>query len=630
LSWGFFFNLFFMRLCLLFAFFLSFAPSSFAGNGDTLQLPKAKNSITYFYLNQFEKSDRLNFVDNSLYNFQNSVPRSNLGNIGLAFNDFIYQPFLPDLGFRYYKNNFQRYFYSPFNLAFYNTKSPYTDLFYQLGTQKEQDFKGTFSYNIKENWNVTVNYFHIRSKGFYPQQTTNDNFISASSYYRSKNNRYHLLVGVMFNSVKNQENGGVVSDSVFESHLCDSKNILPVNLSSANIFSLNENILVDQYFYFGEMLKDSLAEKLVNPSARLKLSTSYENNTLKYTDEEPLSGFYSNVYFDTVSTHDKSSNLKIENELSWKRLDNRKHRGLIDQVGFGGSLKHQFVQVQQINFNTTFNNVILGAELFNTYSNNRLFYNLSGQYAVAGYNNKDYLIDASLKKAMRDSLTFLEFGATSRLQTPDFIFQRYASNNFIWNNNFDQIKETSFRLNYVMQRYKLATSVIFTQYTNVVYFNQVALPAQDRNKIPVVHFLLKKDFSLYNWHWNNTLNYQYVAQTSVIRLPAFIYESSLYYENSLFAKAMRAQIGVFLYYNSSFYSNAYMPATTQFYIQTEKKFGNYPFFDFFLNVKVKDVRIFVKVDHLNYCFTHADFSLTPLYPMNDRVFKLGISWRFYD
>ena len=97
LSWGFFFNLFFMRLCLLFAFFLSFAPSSFAGNGDTLQLPKAKNSITYFYLNQFEKSDRLNFVDNSLYNFQNSVPRSNLGNIGLAFNDFIYQPFLPDL-----------------------------------------------------------------------------------------------------------------------------------------------------------------------------------------------------------------------------------------------------------------------------------------------------------------------------------------------------------------------------------------------------------------------------------------------------------------------------------------------------------------------------------------------------
>ena len=73
-----------------------------------------------------------------------------------------------------------------------------------------------------------------------------------------------------------------------------------------------------------------------------------------------------------------------------------------------------------------------------------------------------------------------------------------------------------------------------------------------------------------------------------------------------------------------------MPATGQFYLQSQNKLGNYPFVDFFLNAKIKSVRVFVKVDHLNSGLMGNNYMITPHYPYNDRMYKIGISWRFWD
>jgi len=141
---------------------------------------------------------------------------------------------------------------------------------------------------------------------------------------------------------------------------------------------------------------------------------------------------------------------------------------------------------------------------------------------------------------------------------------------------------------------------------------------------------LKKDFTFFNWHLNNSILYQYVPDSTIIRLPEYVLEHSLYYENDLFKKAMRLQIGASVYFVSNYFSDKYMPATGQFYLQDDKQYGNYPFIDFFINARVKAVRIFFKIDHLNSGWMGNKYQMTPSYPMNDRAFKLGISWRFYD
>ena len=83
-------------------------------------------------------------------------------------------------------------------------------------------------------------------------------------------------------------------------------------------------------------------------------------------------------------------------------------------------------------------------------------------------------------------------------------------------------------------------------------------------------------------------------------------------------------------YYSEFYGNAYNVATNNYVVQTKKVTGNYPFVDFFLNARIRPVRFFIKLDHLNQGLTGNNYQLTPGYYQNDRAFKFGINWLFYD
>lgn len=596
---------------------------------DTVKFSK---NIPVFFFNacQFESSDSLNSINNSLNKFQDYTQKRYLGNIGLAFNDLFYSNLFQDVGFEYSKNNFQDYFYTKNNLCFFDSHTPYTDLFYIIGSKKEQDFRMTFSYNVRKNWNVTANFYRIRSEGFYLRQNTNDNFISLSTVYSSLNNRYNLLIGVMYNYLQNAENGGIADDSIFESGVKLDKRLLEVRLSSAKRSHLNRSFFINQYINFGKKSADSITRKSIVPSSHICLATSFDDNLIKYEDGNPLSGFYSNIYYDSIRTYDSTYNLKFENELFWKRVDNKKHRGLIDKFGFGFSLKDQLMMIKQRAIDTSFNNIIAGAKLYNTYSSNNLFYAASGKYCLVGYNRGDYSFNFSVKKYLFDSLSFVELNGSSISQEPNFIYNRYSSNHFEWNNKFDKIYENSFGANFILHKYKLAVGIKGRQYRSPVYFDNYAVARQYNGSIPIISSYLQKDFSVFNWHLDNKIQYQYVPDSTVIRLPKFVLEHSLYYENELLKNAATIQIGASVFFVSEYYANSYMPATGQFYLQDDKKYGNYPFIDFFINAKIKTVRIFFKIDHLNYGWMGNKYQLTPHYPMNDRAFKLGVSWRFYD
>jgi hypothetical protein len=90
------------------------------------------------------------------------------------------------------------------------------------------------------------------------------------------------------------------------------------------------------------------------------------------------------------------------------------------------------------------------------------------------------------------------------------------------------------------------------------------------------------------------------------------------------------QIGFELFYNSAFYSNAYMPVLGEFYIQSQRMYGGYPMVDFFLNMKIKIVNAFFKIEHLNSGFSGNNYMLTPHYAMAPRTFKFGVSWKLFN
>lgn len=629
-------------------FFLSllFPQFLFSQNNDSIQLLSQNATTRFFTQNQFESPDSATYIQNTLYDFQNYLHRNHLGNYGLPFNDLSFNPSpYPDyLGFMYSKNNLQNYFFTPNKFKFYNTRTPYTDLFYVIGSKREQAFKMTFSYNVKKNWNLSADFHRIRSEGFYLRQNTNDNFIALSSNFKSLNNRYYFLASIIYNNAKNAENGGIADDSTFLASGRTDKKLIEIKLSDAKRTSINQSVYFKQYLNFGPKSKDTAAHNAIIPQSRLILTSLFESNILKYEDADPASGYYSTIYYDSTRTLDSTFNYKFENELAWKRVDNKKHRGFKDMLGLGLSVKHQLIKVEQreirniagVNatdpdkIDTAFNNTSAAAEFYNTYSKNKFWWNLSANYVLNGYNKDDYYAAAILKKVLKDSLNVLVIKAEEKLQAPDFIYNHYTSNNFKWNNSFEKMHESSVMVHFSIKKYNLAVSANYSAYSNVLYFNDAAIAKQYKGSIPVLSAYLKKDFIFYNWHLNNKINYQQVPDSTVIHLPEFILQHSLYYENDLFNHAMRLQIGASVYYFTEYFANAYMPATAQFYTQDKKKYGNYPFIDFFINARIKTVRIFFKIDHLNNGWMENKYTLTPHYPMNDRAFKLGVSWRFFD
>ncbi len=383
-----------------------------------------------------------------------------------------------------------------------------------------------------------------------------------------------------------------------------------------------------QFLNFGNRSSDT--SNSVIPSSRLILTTSFSDHILEYNDENPASGYYSNIYYDSIKTQDSTYSYTFENELAWKKNDNGERGGLKDLIGIGFSVKHQFIKVHQREIDTTFNNAIAGAELFNTYSKNKFWWNLSADYALNGYNKNDYKAAIVLKKTFTDSLNVLTLYGNTRSQEADFIYNHYSSNHFKWNNDFDKMQQLDAGIFFTMKKYRLGVSLNISNYSNILYFDNYAIARQLKSFVQIVSASLRKDFTLYNWHLNNKVNYQHVPDSTVIRLPEFVLEHSLYYENDLFKKVMKLQIGVSVFYNSAYYANIYMPATSEFYLQSDKKYGNYPFLDFFINAQVKTVRIFLKIDHLNGGLMDNIYMITPHYPYADRSFKFGFSWRFFD
>jgi len=106
---------------------------------------------------------------------------------------------------------------------------------------------------------------------------------------------------------------------------------------------------------------------------------------------------------------------------------------------------------------------------------------------------------------------------------------------------------------------------------------------------------------------------------------------SYYYEFWVTRNVLRVQLGLDGHYTTKYYAPSYNPALSAYYNQRELEVGGYPYVDAFLMGKWKRMRIFIKYQHLNKgLFGSGAYFSAAGYPQNPGMFKLGISWGFYD
>ena len=64
-------------------------------------------------------------------------------------------------------------------------------------------------------------------------------------------------------------------------------------------------------------------------------------------------------------------------------------------------------------------------------------------------------------------------------------------------------------------------------------------------------------------------------------------------------------------------------------MQNQKKIGDFPMIDFFVNARIRQTRIFFKLEHLNSRMTGNNFYTAPDYPYRDFMIRFGLVWIFF-
>ena len=99
------------------------------------------------------------------------------------------------------------------------------------------------------------------------------------------------------------------------------------------------------------------------------------------------------------------------------------------------------------------------------------------------------------------------------------------------------------------------------------------------------------------------------------------------------AKVLKCDLGADMRFFTKYYAPDYSPLMGQYAVQTGEQrteVGNYPVVNAYVNFHLKHTRFFVMMSHINAGNGKADYFFTPHYPLNERIFRFGVSWNFFN
>lgn len=631
-----------VTLCLL-AFALNAAAQQDNGSVKPLLTKKGKLSTrndTWYY---WWEPETHFVIDSDIYNIEeynfiqrNGIEHLNLGNTGSATFPLVFSS--PNsIGFDAGINQFDLYRFKRDSIKYYQVVRPYTEIRYTLGLSNEQVTNGRFASKYKDLFYYGVEFNRIFSKGVYNNQRANDNGFYLYGIYNSKNGYWNVQTDVVFNNFKVQENGGVLGNVIDKDSSFFSKTTVPVRLTAAE----NKYTEVDYYlktsYNIGKkvtVMKDTVTEKVLLPMFRVSHQFNIAHSNYKYRDPDPDSSYYGSFYTEADSAYNYFKYLKIGNQLSFDytgKKDITDSTSTDRNIAATATVGVDYFALNENELKSDFTNLYVQAVLRNnTNSGSGLIYKAVASYYFFGYNQNDLLLDAKL------GYDFKKFGivtanASYELKEQDYITQSFKSHGANWQNNFPKSNTLAIGGRYQLPKYGVSVAANYYFLKNFVYWRSPALPAVEDNSTNVLVLWLAHRFSIKGFHLDNDLWFQQVVNSDKLRFPRFVTKHSAYYEIRVFKKVLWLSTGVDLRYNSPFFANAYFPLTGQFYVQNIAKNNFYPVLDFFLNVKIKTVRVSLKVDNISKYFGKQRGYYTAYgYPASDLSFRATVMWRFFE
>jgi hypothetical protein len=592
------------------------------------------------------------FVDTTLtiqkdYKF-NYLRRDNFGlipfsNLGQTYNalthNFENTSTMPKFGARARHYNYME----TEDINYYRVPTPLTELFYRTAFEQGQLADSFFTVNTSPQFNFSIAYKGMRSIGNYQNIITSTGNFRFTTNYTTKDKRYQIRGHYVTQDLSNEENGGLTPESVenFESGEDEflERPILDVNFEDA------ENILVGKRFYldhnyniFNKVIEKYLPQTLNDSTSKSRLSIrhllSYEDKYYHYTQTAANTIFFGEA-FKTRSLSDKVTLEDFRNQL---QLDF--HNNVLGNIQINinnTNYNYGYNKLVALNTSTIINRLkgnILAAG--GKYSKRYKGFRLNGELGVniSGNFEGNYLKAKASFNLNDDIAALASINHSSR--APNYNALLYQSDyiNYNWQNNFNNIEtqQIGFRIKF---KKLVDLSVDHSTISDYVYFKkdeatQQVRPFQNSKSISYLRAKLENEIKFGKFAINNTLMYQNVQDdNNVLNVPEINTRNTIYFSSHLFKKAMYLQTGVTLNYFTKYYMDAYSPLLAEFYVQNDSEFGDFPRLDFFLNAKIRQTRIYFKLEHFNASITGYNYYSAPTYPYRDFAIRFGLVWNFF-
>lgn len=621
------------------------------GEEQTEQTQK-KDSITpvprvpFFYEkdleNPFLASQRI--VDTTLYMFQRydyNMARypffTHRGNTGLSSRSLWFNPWIPS------PENLMPYAHLDYALGhapveFFRPLSPFSELYYVSGAEKEQLFYARHAQRIHKNFHLGLKYMIVNSPGEYSRNASINNGLLFTGDYLSDNKKYQALATVYTNKLLNHENGGLSNPEDF----IQDPNTEQVKYRSAESRYRDLGVRIKQYYLTGFYLQ---AEDSLTPRRFVNLGKfshtfdiSRKANIFENRDK-PIKIPDMNLR-DPISTLDSIRVYYLENTIAYAYtpLKTSKRRFPLTfsaflshrryDVEFDGRLVMRDDTLRPTRNNFGINRFVQGGHIA-TDTELPLSFRGYGELSKGGYFDNDYILEGGLMLGKASSDKRLEFDLKLSGEKVPYYASRYFANTFSWNNTFDQTTTVAFRSQGIFKKQKAGLSYYLIN--KPIYFDTLARPVQNQGIVNIISPWIENHLNLKFFEINSLLVYQFVSDNNFERYPEILGHVNVLFNIRLFKGSLNAQAGVDIIYNSPYKPMSFEPMSRIFHLQDDYSTPEHLYVDPFITAKIKRTRFFVKFqDVLAFLPNYKTFYTVPYYAMPGPAFKFGVSWMFFD
>lgn len=583
------------------------------------------------------------------------VAASYLANIGSPFRSMIYADREPEEQF-IFMHPYDHWKTSNSEMRYINTTRPYTNGTYvtTVGNDRsqEENFKFFFTANFNKRLNIGADYEAINSRGYYTNLASRDKI--AHFFTNFLGERYEAHARFSIHRFENYENGGITNDDYITKPLemsggyreYESLNI-PVALSNTFNLTKYNDLFVNHKYHLGFHRKDTTTGDTLEvfvPVSSIIHTFHWDTGRKLYDSKTANLSYYDNVAnISNKLTADSVSLMTLRNTLGLS-LNEGFHPWM--KFGLTAYAEHEYRRYGSISDvklpldseldpfrqgHTHQENLLwLGGRLVST-QDSILQFNADAKLCMLGDHIGNFDISGDVRSHFRlwKRLVSVSAEGFARNETPDYFYRRFYSNHYAWNQELKNMYRLRLQGNLHIPSWGTSLKAGVENISNYVYFNEKAQSTQYEGQLQVMYAQWKQALSYGVFHFDFNVVGQLSSRQEVLPLPTLAAYGNLYVK-TLFSKVMHAQIGIDCRYFTSYYIPAYNPALGQYYLQTEKKVGDYPYMNVYANMHLKRARFFIMYTHGSRLFADPNYFTTLHYPQNPSQIKAGISWNFYD